>query len=170
MKVLDSSTLIALYTETFRPEILYKWYSRQHEIVIPEAVLDEIKRKEMITYHKVEPDIKRRIITISNIIKKDELEKFRNRHPILGRGESEVLLLSLKMENRGDNKCYCVLDDGLARKIGMRYELTITGTIGLILKLRELGDISEKLFKSIIDELKSSSFRFDFGVLDKDLN
>jgi len=53
----------------------------------------------------------------------------------------------------------CIIDDLLARKYAKYYNLNITGTIGILLKAKELGLITR--IKPIMDELKVSGIYID---------
>jgi len=72
----------------------------------------------------------------------------------LGAGEREVLALALETENP-----LVVLDDALARRVARRLELTMTGTLGLLLKAKQTGRIAR--LEPFLDRLESLNFRLD---------
>lgn len=55
----------------------------------------------------------------------------------LGRGEAEVIALGLETENS-----LLVLDDQLGRRIAKLYQLTYTGTLGILIKAKQAGHLS----------------------------
>ncbi|MDM8515843.1 DUF3368 domain-containing protein [Desulfobacterales bacterium HSG16] len=67
----------------------------------------------------------------------------------LGAGEAEVIALAL--ENPGS---LVIIDDQLGRQIADMRQLTITGTLGIIIKARELEYIPT--VKPLIDELRQA--------------
>lgn len=78
----------------------------------------------------------------------------------LGKGESEVLSLAYKYKNSG-----VVLDDKLARNCAKVYNFPLHGTIGLIIRAKQLsvvGDLKYHLYK-----LKKSGFRISETVINK---
>lgn len=56
----------------------------------------------------------------------------------LGAGESEVILLGVEHP-----QSLLVMDDALGRKIARMNDLTITGTLGVLLKAKQTGLVSE---------------------------
>ncbi len=56
----------------------------------------------------------------------------------LGEGEAEVIALGI--ENPGS---LLILDDGLGRRIANLYNLTYTGTLGVIIRAKELGHLDQ---------------------------
>jgi uncharacterized protein len=56
----------------------------------------------------------------------------------LGEGEAEVIALGI--ENPGS---LLILDDALGRRIANLYNLTCTGTLGVILRAKELGHLDQ---------------------------
>jgi len=74
--------------------------------------------------------------------------------PDLGAGEREVLALALERSNP-----LVILDDSFARRFAQRLELPLTGTLGLLLKGKEMGRID--LVKPLLDRLEALHFRLD---------
>ncbi|MEP0928240.1 DUF3368 domain-containing protein [Leptolyngbya sp. PL-A2] len=56
----------------------------------------------------------------------------------LGKGEAEVIAVGLTQAN-----CLLVLDDQLGRQIAQLYDLSCTGTLGILLKAKRLGYIDK---------------------------
>lgn len=74
--------------------------------------------------------------------------------PDLGAGEREVLALAVELSDP-----LVVLDDALARRFARRLELPLTGTLGLLLKAKEIGRIDR--IKPSLETLDSLGFRLD---------
>lgn len=74
--------------------------------------------------------------------------------PDLGVGEREVLALAAEL-----SEPLVILDDSLARRFARRLSLPMTGTLGVLLKAKQLGLIDRLL--PILDRLKSLNFRVD---------
>jgi len=72
----------------------------------------------------------------------------------LGAGEREVLALALEQSNP-----LVILDDSFARRFARRLELPLTGTLGLLLRGKEMGRID--LVKPYLDRLEALHFRLD---------
>lgn len=72
--------------------------------------------------------------------------------PNLGRGEREVLSLALTM-----SETLVILDDALARNYARQLNLTVTGTLGVLLKAKQLGHI--KKVAPILNQLNTLNFR-----------
>ncbi len=72
----------------------------------------------------------------------------------LGAGEREVLALALEAANP-----LVVLDDALARRVAKRLELNLTGTLGLLLKAKQIGRIAR--LEPLLDRLEDLRFRLD---------
>jgi predicted nucleic acid-binding protein len=77
--------------------------------------------------------------------------------PDLGSGEREVLALALE---RSDP--LVILDDALARRFAQRLEIALTGTLGLLLKGKQMGRIGR--VEPLLDQLEALHFRMDQGT------
>lgn len=69
----------------------------------------------------------------------------------LGEGESEAMALAVEFDE------LLVLDDKKARRIAQQIGIKIIGTVGVLLRAKAKGVISE--VKSILDELNAVDFR-----------
>jgi uncharacterized protein len=70
----------------------------------------------------------------------------------LGPGETEALMLGLET-----TQSTLLLDDALARKVADSLELPFTGTLGILLSLKELGLVPAIL--PLLDHLQALNFR-----------
>ena len=130
--IVDTSALIALEKIDLL-QILCKIYK---EIILPDAVVKEFGTIN-IGCHSVR-EIESRLI---NILMRDLN---------LGRGESEVIAFAY------ENNCKALLDDLKARKVAENLGLSISGSIGVLLKAEKLGLIDSALKKT--QELKDKGF------------
>lgn len=159
MKLVDSSCLICLFTGINRPFILLDWIKQGYKIVITDQVNKELQVNES-SYKQIFPEIKKGNISIDNIISDDEIATFNLRYLRLGKGESSVILEAIKC-NKENKRCYAVLDDLRARKVASSLGVKLTGTYGLLLKLKEKGCITEIDFNKYLQELQKSKFRLN---------
>lgn len=75
----------------------------------------------------------------------------------LGRGEREVMAVALEAPN-----AVAVLDDRAARTTAQLLGLTVTGTLGLLIRAKQLGVLGA--VGPVIDEIVSHGFRIDDGT------
>ena len=87
---------------------------------------------------------------------------FRTRYPMLGLGESSIMITALKLQQE-KKRYYAILDDGNARKIASKLGINITGTYGLLKTLKDKGYIDEQMFNQCKEEMGKSKFRIDFN-------
>lgn len=137
--IADTSVLIALEKIDLL-HILCKIYK---EVLLPDAVVKEFGNIN-IACHSVRK-VESRLITI--------LMQDLN----LGRGESEVIALAY------ENNCNALIDDLKARKAAENLGLSISGSIGVLLKAEELGIINSALNK--VQELKDKGFHISNELL-----
>lgn len=152
--VVNSTPLIAL-NNIGKLDLLKKVYGK---IVIPPAVYEEVILD--VNTKKPKDFIKERgFITISNINNEEAKELFSTS---LHKGEVEVMILAHEI-----NADLCVIDDLLARKYAKYHNLKTTGTIGVLLKSKQLGIVDN--VKPILDELISASMYIDTKLYNKTL-
>lgn len=70
----------------------------------------------------------------------------------IDKGESSAIALALQIPGST-----LILDDIKARKVATKLKLTITGTLGIILKAKRSGHISS--VKKVLDDIKTTNFR-----------
>ena len=161
MKLADSSCIVCVFTEINRPFILMDWMKRGYQIVITEQIHKELQENEK-TNKAVKPEIEKGNIKINNLITEQELITFRTRYPVLGLGESSIIITALKFQQE-KKRYYAILDDGNARKIASKLGINLTGTYGLLKTLKEKGHIDEQMFNQCKEEMEKSKFRIDFN-------
>jgi predicted nucleic acid-binding protein len=131
--IVNSTPIIALHS-TGRLEILRDLYGT---IIIPEAVRDEVTIKDARTLERYN------WIHVKAISNAEAKITFTS---ALHDGEVEVMLLA-----REFGAGLVIIDDGLARKHAKYLNLTLTGTVGVILRAKEKGLLPE--VKSVLDDL-----------------
>lgn len=81
----------------------------------------------------------------------------------LDRGEASAIALALEVE-----KSLLILDDQKARKLASKLNLNYTGTLGILLKAKELKLLSA--IKPVLLKIQKTNFRFSEKVLNDILN
>jgi predicted nucleic acid-binding protein len=119
------------------------------EVLVPSAVVREIEagRSQGVPLPIVESLSWLRVQDVANAALLPLL-------PDLGAGEREVLALALE---RSDP--LVILDDSFARRFARRLGLSLTGTLGLLLRAKENGRID--LVEPLLDRLEDLHFRLD---------
>jgi len=156
MKILDSSPVIAFYSELDNPDLLHKFIKLGYELRIPKGVFGELENGR--TSEKLKTSISEGKIKILEDLPSVETLHFKNRHPYLGIGEIEVILWWLKLRSDANNN-YCIIDDRKARKVAEKYQVVFTGTIGLIDLLQKKQAITQDERTETINKLSVSGFR-----------
>lgn len=138
--IVNSTPLIAL-SNIHRLDLLKKLYG---EIFIPQAVFDEVTAKA----DSACIEIKNHSDWIHVCSVKDQNEK-RMYQAKLHAGEVEVMILAQEEPKAS----LVILDDNAAKKTAKFLGLTVTGTLGVILKAKKLGFIENvtELMNSLID-------------------
>ena len=141
--IIDTSCLIIL-KRIGRLEILKEIYER---VIIPVGVKEEFG-EELPEWIEVEG------------VKDEGQVKVMEMY--VGRGEAEVLVLGLE---RGSS--LVVIDDRKGRRLARGLGLRLSGTIGVIIRAKEAGEIGS--VKGIIEELEGAGFRLSESLKRKAL-
>jgi len=75
----------------------------------------------------------------------------------IDRGESSAIALALEIP-----ECTIILDDFKARKVAKQLGLTITGTLGVIVRAKLSGKIES--IKPILEKIKATDFRISSEI------
>lgn len=142
-KVIVNSTPIIILSNAQSLSVLKSVYQ---EITIPKAVFDEVTAKEDSACNELKNNLD--WIYIENISNQSSKRMYQAK---LHAGEVEVMILA--QETNAD---LVILDDNAAKKTAKFLGLTVTGTMGVLLKAKSLGFISE--VKPIIDRIKDNGF------------
>ncbi|MBW4660490.1 MAG: DUF3368 domain-containing protein [Drouetiella hepatica Uher 2000/2452] len=117
------------------------------QIIMPQAVADELAEGRSQGVLLPDPDSLSWITLrqVSEPILVPDL-------PNIGKGEREVLSLALMMPD-----ALVILDDALARNYARQLDLAFTGTLGVLLKAKQLGHVES--IAPILDQLNALNFR-----------
>jgi len=75
----------------------------------------------------------------------------------IDKGEASAIALSFELEN-----ALLILDDWKARKLSEKLGLPFTGTLGIILRAKQLGKIPS--VKPVLEKIRRTNFRFNEAV------
>lgn len=142
-KVIVNTTPLIALANVGQLDLFRKLYG---EIQIPWAVLDEIKSqpaKSMVAGSEW--------IRISHIAQEEDKGLFRAK---LHSGEVEVMILANEL-----NADLVIMDDNLAKKTAKFMGLTVTGTLGVLLRAKREGYIKE--VKPILQAIILDGFYID---------
>jgi hypothetical protein len=133
-----------------RLDLLQQLYG---EVVVPLAVRDEILAggPASIGSAEVRQATWLRVTPLQDPRRADLLAD-------LDRGEAEVLALAQELDAD-----LVILDERLARRHAARLGLTLTGTLGVLLKAKERGLVST--VAPLIDQLRQGGIRLSDGVV-----
>jgi uncharacterized protein len=141
--IADTSPIQYLY-QTNLLDLLPTLYGR---ILIPQAVVEELSQGRKQGVVLPEPEL------ISWIeIHQVSTSKLIPMVPNLGIGEREVISLAIPLSDS-----LVILDDALARNYARQMNVTLTGTLGVLLKAKQLGYISQ--ISPVIEQLDTLRFR-----------
>lgn len=152
-KVISNATPLIALNKIGKLDLLRQVYK---EIIIPYAVYEEV----VLDFDAPDDFVQKNNFINVMKIKNEEAKKLFVTS--LHKGEVEVMILA--KEIKAD---ICIIDDLLARKYAKYYGLQITGTIGIILKAKKLGIITE--IRPIMNELIDSDIYIDKKLYNKAL-
>ena len=144
-KIIVNSTPLIGLCKIDRLDILQKLYG---SITIPQAVFDEVTRKN---------DVVKSIITNAEWIHIESIHEFSSKQMYRAKlhdGEVEVMILAQEY----DGEHLVIIDDGAARKTAEFLGLNVTGTIGVLIKARNMGYIQKVM--PVISELEKQGIYF----------
>lgn len=143
--VVDTSPLQYLFQLSLL-DLLPAFYG---EVVVPEGVLREIATGRAIGVSL--PDVKTLPwLQVRRVSSPGLLPLVAG----LGIGEREVLALAIELKDP-----LVILDDSLARRFARSLDIALTGTLGLLLKAKQVGRIDR--VGPLLDQLEDLQFRLD---------
>ena len=134
-KVVSNTTPLIALANIRQLDLLKKLYG---EVIIPKAVVDEI-----ITEPAKSSVINSDWIVVKEIKDQDDRKLFKAK---LHAGEVEVMILAQEIGAE-----LLLMDDNAAKKTAKYLGLTVTGTLGVLLKAKKLGYI--EAVKPLLDAL-----------------
>ena len=138
MKTVSNTTPIISLSSVGKIEILRDVFQ---EVIIPQAVYEEIKAKKGYGYHSVDSNF----IKVQHIKAKEHELLLSNS---LDLGEAETIILA--KEVAADN---VIIDENLGYEVAKDYNLNAVRTLSILLKAKEENLISE--VKPLIEEMIS---------------
>ncbi|MBD5458763.1 MAG: DUF3368 domain-containing protein [Lachnospiraceae bacterium] len=147
-KVIVNSTPLIVLCGIGRLDILQKMY---REIHIPEAVYREVTAVEDSACIQIK---NAKWIHIEQIKEHEEKKMYKAK---LHEGEVEVMILA--QEQKAD---LVIIDDNAAKKAAKYLGLTVTGTLGVLLKAKQRGIVGEVY--PLLFEIKQNGFYIDSAV------
>ena len=137
--VISNTSCLIILSNTGRLDLLRDIYGT---ILITDEVADE--------YGDPLPEW----IVVTSVFDK---EKTRLISSGLGIGESSTIALALEQSNS-----LMILDDKKARRLAKEYELTFTGTLGVVVRAKDMGLVID--VQTIIDDFKKCGFWMPFDI------
>lgn len=148
-KVIVNSTPLIVLCGIGQLDILRELY---HEILIPTAVYNEVTAKEDSACAQIKNAGK--WIRVEKIRELSEKKMYKAK---LHDGEVEVMILSQEQ-----NADLVILDDNAAKKTAKYLGLTVTGTLGVLLKAKQKGIIRE--IRPLLSEMRRNGFYISNNV------
>lgn len=164
MKLMDTSSIIFFLDEIPEFEFIIT-FSQNGEIMIITSVVEEEYYKKTIS--TINPNYNLNLLLSEGILLKEDCSinpMIKNRYFNLGDGEKSIMSLALKYEEQG-SKYYCVIDDKQARNIAKNLGLNVTGSIGLLLILKEKGLLENP--NDVVNKIKKSTFNISDEILEE---
>lgn len=142
-RVIVNSTPLIVLCKIGRLDILQKLYG---VIVIPQAVFYEITAKEDSACRQIS---EQEWIHVEGISDQSDKKMYKAK---LHNGEVEVMILAQEKPEAD----LVIIDDNAAKKTAKYLGLTVTGTIGVLLKAKKAGVIEKAA--PVIEEMKKRGF------------
>ena len=152
-KVIVNSTPLIALCHVDQLEVLKSIYG---EITIPQAVYKEISAKQD-SICKKQVDAALGWIHVENI--QNEMAKSMYKTQ-LHEGEVEVMILAKETEAN-----LVIIDDAYAKKHARYLGLTVTGTLGVLIKAKNQGHISE--LKPMLEEMVAKNIYLSDKIIQK---
>ena len=143
-RVIVNSTPLIVLCNVGRLEILRTLYT---EITIPEAVFAEVTKKEDSACQIVKNSLD--WIRVERILSPSDKKMYQAK---LHDGEVEVMILA----QEGVRADLVILDDNAAKKTAKYLGLTVTGTLGILLKAKKAGIIP--VIAPVLEAIKKNDF------------
>lgn len=163
MKILDATTLIAIFSEIKCPDLIDKILQLNHNLVIPYHVMN-VELLDSTTVEITKKLIHAKKLEVLNLNTNEEVIEFQKDFPGLGLGECDSLLTYQKTKNSGGT-VYCILDDRQSRSKATELNVEFTGLIGLLRLLKERSIMTQKEIDDVVIRLRNSNFRLPADVV-----
>ena len=148
--IVNSTPLIALCNADLL-NILKKIYG---SIIIPKAVFDEVTAKKDSACLQIKQNLD--WITVETITNIEDRKMYKAK---LHAGEVDVMILA-QADPKAD---LVIIDDNAAKKTAKYLGLTVTGTLGVLIKAKQSGIISS--VKNAITKILSNGFYINENII-----
>ncbi len=150
-KIISNTTPIITLLTISKLELLKELYGK---IIIPQGVFEEIEEGKKKDYY-----------TDLSAIDWIEIKSITDREPLkyisdLDKGEAEVIVLANEL--KAD---LLIIDEKAGREYANHFNLKLTGTIGVLLKSKELGLINK--IKPLLHTMKENGIWLNHKFIDK---
>jgi predicted nucleic acid-binding protein len=155
MKIVFNTSPLIFLT---RLDLLEHFLSQAEKYFARQAILDEIQAKQdgvSLSLKKIFTNQKIKIQPIQMTTLANSLNQR------LGRGESEAITLAMEL-----NADFIILDDFAARREASRMGLQVKGTLAIINKLRQDGQITIDNLNDFYQQLTNIRFRVKRSIFD----
>ncbi len=150
-KIVSNTTPIITLLTISKLELLQQIYG---EIIIPKGVYEEIEQGKDKPFYT---DLSKFEWIIIKSIKDREPIKYLTD---LDKGEAEVIVLANELQAD-----LVIIDERLGREFAEYFNLKVTGTIGVLLKAKELGFIEE--IKPLINQMIDRGIWINKKLIDR---
>lgn len=148
--IVNSTPLIALCNADLL-NILKEIYG---SIIIPKAVFDEVTAKKDSACLQIKQNLD--WITVETITNIEDRKMYKAK---LHAGEVDVMILT-QADPKAD---LVIIDDNAAKKTAKYLGLTVTGTLGVLIKAKQSGIISS--VKNAITKIQSNGFYINENII-----
>ena len=165
MKLMYTSSLILFLEYIPEYEFIITFSETGELMIITSDVEEEFYVKRDSSKFNEDYNLEK-LINDGMIIKEDcdMHDLFINRYFYLGEGEKSIMSLALKYKEQS-KEYFCVIDDKDARKIALKLNLNVKGSIGLLLLLKEKGVLENT--GEIVEKIRKSQFRISDNILEE---
>ncbi len=159
MKIFDASAIICIFREIRFSKSLDICRKRGYTLTTTQQVFDEIKKnpktlQEFMAFGN---------FTVIPVEDNQCLTKLSKRYPWLHSGEISVLCLGLQKKEE-QARYYCIIDER-ARTLKDKLQIRIHGTVGLVLWLKDCGEITPDECHILYKRFVESSFRIKEEII-----
>lgn len=160
MKLLDNSCLSLFLLEIPEYGFLNELYDINESLNTTNHVKNEFEVSD--NRNRLDSYINKNMIHLEDI---DYNPQLKNRFPYLGNGELSIIQWGINLE--GNYSYYCILDDLHARKAAKKLNLSVSGSIGLIILIKNKKNYSSEQIEEIIESIRKSNFRINDRILNE---
>ena len=161
MFIFDSTTLIAIFMEAGRPDLVEMLLELDMHLVVPSNVWQH-EIVDPVTRRGIQRYVQEGKMVILHTNTPEEIDEFGDKMPgqkrSYGLGELDVILTYKKISS-SETAARCVLDDRPARNLATRLGIKFTGLLGLLDALADRGIMGRGEADEIKRRLRKGGFR-----------